>query len=202
MEDENRNVATHDDHSGKVNSDDCNCDEEINTDGRQVGQWQSRYEDKALKQIRREGVLIAIYMLCSAGLLYANSRGLLTAWLGYNSHDNVDIITYLFYYASAGMLGGTTYGMKYFYRVIAHGRWSRDRRAWRVFSPWIALVIGFIMGCMSVSGIFFSWSEMLSGWAITVGFVAGYFADRFVGVLVKFADSIFGKDDTSKKEKS
>ena len=187
--------------AGDENAHDCDVEiEELNTDGRDQYSWKSKYEDKKAKWgIFLDSLIVFFFFVISVFLLVINSQKTITIFLGYIDEATIETVQYLLYFSFAGLLGGTTFGMKYFYRVVARGYWTADRRIWRLFSPLIALVIGFIVGCMSVSGILFSWQEKNAGWAIAVGFVAGYFADRFVGVLVKFADTLFGKEDGKDK---
>src|SRR3546814_6990402 len=40
--------------------------------------------------------------------------------------------SYLFF---SGVLGGTLFGLKYLYKVVARGWWNEDRELWRFFSP-------------------------------------------------------------------
>lgn len=97
------------------------------------------------------------------------------------------------FYCFSGLLGGTVYGMKYLYRVVARGYWHEDRKAWRYMSPFIALAISFAFGAL-IDGKFITINnEMRASSIIGIGFLVGYFADRAIGKLHDIADVVFGQ---------
>jgi len=113
-----------------------------------------------------------------------------------NDTDKKPIAKYLIYFATGGLLGGSIYGMKYFYRVIARRYWTQDRRYWRILSPFISMAIAFVIGCMIYAGILNSGkpdSGFKNSWGVAFGFFAGYFADEAVGKMYDIATMIFGK---------
>lgn len=126
-------------------------EESVNTDGRKPYNWESGYPESARKEIRYEAIYIGIILILSL-------LGLLFNWCGYFSRficleaEKQSSFETILYYFISGLLGGTIFGIKYFYRVVARGYWSQDRRYWRIFSPWISSCIATVVGCMVISG--------------------------------------------------
>ena len=169
---------------------------DINTDDRERFKWKSDYPPEARKEIRLEALYVFFVFLLSFGLIIANYLSIFSCKLALTKPYIVPF-EYVIYFSSSGMLGGTVFGMKYFYRVVARGYWSQDRRYWRLLSPFISMSIAFIIGCMSSIGILNSYNSSSNTWAIVFGFFAGYFADEAVGKMYDVATFIFGK--TKKK---
>ena len=165
---------------------------DINTDGRERFDWESKYPFKARKEIFWESIYVCVIFLLSFILLFLNYLGKIS-FLFCLEESYIVQFEYLVYFSSAGMLGGTIFGMKYFYRAVARGFWTQDRRYWRVLSPFISLSIAFIIGCMSSIGILTSYNSSTNTWAIIFGFFAGYFADEAVGKMYDIATLLFGK---------
>lgn len=102
------------------------------------------------------------------------------------------------YCVASGLLGGSTFGMKYFYRVVARGFWNEDRVYWRIFSPWIAVALSIVMAAIMIKDVSSS-----SSLAITIGFLTGYFSDEAVSKMYDVACILFLKSDdggNSKKD--
>lgn len=102
------------------------------------------------------------------------------------------------YYLSSGMLGGITFGMKYFYRAVARGFWHIDRKPWRYMSPFIAMAVAFIVGIMIDASLITPQKNITTPEIISIGFLAGYFADEAVGKMYEIANVIFGKTATNR----
>src|SRR3546814_5851912 len=79
----------------------------------------------------------------------------------------------------SGVLGGTLFGLKYLYKVVARGWWNEDRELWRFFSPLLAGGLAFAVGALADAGLFgFKVGENQSAASfVSWGFIAGYFAD-------------------------
>jgi hypothetical protein len=169
---------------------------DINTDDRKRGEWKSMYPPEARKEIRCEAFYVFFVFLLSFGLLIANYFNIFSRLLSITESAIVRF-KYIVYFSSAGMLGGTIFGMKYFYRTVARGYWTQDRRYWRLLSPFISMTIAFIIGCMSSIGVLTFYNNSTNTWAIVFGFLAGYFADEAVSKMYEIATLIFGK--TTKK---
>ena len=99
------------------------------------------------------------------------------------------------YCVTSGLLGGATFGMKYFYRVVARGMWNEDRVYWRMFSPFIAVSLSVVMAAIMVKDVFSS-----SALAISVGFLTGYFSDEAVSKMYDVACVLFLKSNTDNSE--
>ena len=169
---------------------------DINTDDRKRAEWKSVYPPEARKEIKCEAFYVFFVFLLSFGLLIANYFNIFSRLLSI-TESTIVRFKYIVYFSSAGMLGGTIFGMKYFYRAVARGYWTQDRRYWRLLSPFISMTIAFIIGCMSSIGVLTFYNNSTNTWAVVFGFLAGYFADEAVGKMYEIATLIFGK--TTKK---
>lgn len=126
----------------------------VNTDGREPYEWKSKYPECARKEMKKEAIYIGAILLLSFILLICIVGGLIDligSLLGLESKKIVSLEGIILYFFS-GLLGGTVFGLKYFYRVVSRGYWSQDRKYWRIFSPWISACIAFVVGCMVLSG--------------------------------------------------
>lgn len=177
--------------TGKDQNTSDNGEPNVNTDGRDLYHWESGYPPKARFEIRLEALYISLILLLAfIGLLFIWS-GLFWKIIGieeeaYKSFSEIGIFFF------SGLLGGTIFGIKYFYRVVARGYWSQDRRYWRIFSPWISACIALIVGCMVLSGYLNTTKTPSDYVGICVGFIAGYFADEAVGKMSEVAVALFG----------
>lgn len=169
----------------------------VNTDGRKPYEWMSKYPDEARAEMRGEAVYIGIVLVLSFLGLLLNWCGLISCWLRIEELKRVSFEGIIFYFF-AGLLGGTIFGIKYFYRVVARGYWTQDRRYWRIFSPWISSCVALVVGCMVVSGYINSSQSPSTATGICVGFIAGYFADEAVGKMSEVAVALFGSNSKAK----
>ena len=179
----------------------CTNGEKINTDGRKPYDWESHYPKEARSQMKYDAIYIAAVLIVSITALVMLLKGCLWAARTENTAlDEERLLTFesLSIYFSSGVLGGTVYGMKYFYRVVARGFWSLDRRYWRIFSPWISGCIALVVGCMMISGIVSSVETHSVLTSICIGFVAGYFADDAVSKMSEVAKALFGTSSGAK----
>src|SRR3546814_13356778 len=94
----------------------------------------------------------------------------------------------------SGVLGGTLFGLKYLYKVVARGWWNEDRELWRFFSPLLAGGLAFAVGALADAGLFgFKVGENQSAASfVSLGFIAGYFADSASRKMQEIADILFG----------
>lgn len=170
------------------------------TDGRKALQWETRYPKDATAQIRCEALLLIFIFICAYALIFST-------WIGWLdkiwalSPEQVFTLRKYSYYASAGLLGGITFGVKFFYRLVARGYWNQDRRLWRGMSPFIAmtvaLVVGAMIDCSLMSGL---QQKQLSGAKyVSIGFLSGYFADQAMGKMYEIAKVIFGTSASPKE---
>lgn len=173
------------------------ADPGINTDGREAFHWESGYPSAARKEIRREAIYIGVVLAFALVGVFLNWRGMISFWLGIEE-TRVAAFEGSVLYFFAGLTGGTIYGMKYFYRVVARGYWSQDRRYWRIFSPWISAVIAVVIGCMVISGYINASQTPSTAAGLCLGFLAGYFADDAVGKMSDVAKALFGNSSKNK----
>lgn len=171
--------------------------EHLNTDGRKADEWQSRYPKEARKNIRNESIYVGgVFLFCLVGI-FLTWRGSLASWAATGCIDcsasTFNQFSYLFF---AGLLGGSLFGIKYLYKVVARGRWHLDRRTWRIFSPWISGGLALAIGALMDAGIFgMASSEAKASSYFSVGFIAGYFADSALAKMQEIANTIFGKPE-------
>lgn len=167
------------------------------TDGRGVNEWQSRYPKEAKTQIRQEAWFIFLTLVIALALIFATWQDAFAQLLSVPPTDGETLQKYA-YYSFSGLLGGSVYGMKYLYRVVARGWWHEDRKLWRYMSPFIALALSFAIGAL-IEGKFMSVGTKTNAAALVgTGFLVGYFADQAIGKLHDIADVIFGP--TGKKQ--
>ena len=162
-----------------------------NTDSRKRNEVTSRYETSIQKEIWWETFfLISLVFICCI-LLVCTWTGYIFKLVSIPEILHVPAKRYL-YFSLSGMLGGLTFGMKYFYRVVARGWWNQDRRIWRLLSPLISAIIALMIGIL-IEASFITTGKVLNGPTIvSIGFLAGYFADEAVGKMYEIANVIFG----------
>jgi hypothetical protein len=164
------------------------------TDERGIGDWATRYPPDARNAIRVEAVFVSICLLVSLiGTLAVaiESASFVVpmkhaAWLA--------LSPYLFAYLG-GLLGGTLFTMKWLYHTVAKGIWNRDRRLWRVFTPFLSggASLAVILLCASGALPFFGPQLVrTNAGALGLSIVLGYFSDRAFSALERFAEGGFG----------
>ncbi|MFC3660507.1 hypothetical protein [Luteimonas notoginsengisoli] len=168
-------------------------DEIINDDERERFFWESRYPPVAVARIRLDAAYVVCVFLLSLGGLLITWRGDLFDLVGCQSCSRVTLgrYSYLFF---AGLLGGSLFGLKYLYKVVARGWWNLDRELWRFFSPWLAGGMALGVGALANAGLFgFTVNDSPSGASfVSLGFIAGYFADSASRKMQEIADTLFG----------
>ena len=162
------------------------------TDGRDKFDCKSKYPEDAKSEIRCETIFLFTLLFSSLIALYLVWVGYVGSWLGLSGEEGLIFRKYALF-ATSGLIGGITFGMKYFYRVVARGYWHQDRKAWRIMSPFVSMIIALITGTL-VNTNMVSGQEMTSGAStLAIGFLAGYFADEAVGKMYEVANVIFGR---------
>lgn len=154
-------------------------------------EWDCRtkYDDKYLKQIRWEAGYTIILFSISVILIFLNYMETFEVILKF-SGDKKIIFHKVAYCVLAGFMGGTTFSLKYFYRVVARGLWDEDRKYWRYFAPFISIPLSIVMAAIMVRDVTAS-----STAAVSVGFLTGYFSDEAVSKLYDIACALFLKAD-------
>jgi hypothetical protein len=165
------------------------------TDGRLPYQWQSRWPDAARRQMRLEAVAIVLTVLLGLAAVVVAVFA-------------IDVTSPTFSFAGfllaalgAGMLGGTTFAIKWFYHVVARGMWHLDRRYWRLFVPYASSLLA-VVTSLAVLG-----SDVAVGKdprlplvvkTLLVAFLAGYFSDAASAKLADVAKVVFGVTERHK----
>lgn len=169
----------------------------VNTDGRKPYEWESKYPKEARDEMLGEAIYIGIVLFLSLLGLFLNWCGAFSCGL---EEDPTRVAAFegIVLYFFSGLMGGTIFGIKYFYRVVARGYWTQDRKYWRVFSPWISACVALVVGCMVVSGYINAAQTPSTAAGICVGFIAGYFADEAVGKMSEVAIALFGSSNKAK----
>lgn len=175
----------------------------VNTDGRKQYDWESKYPECAQKEMKKEAIYIAIILIIAFSLLIFIVAGLIDKvgnLIGLEAKKTASLEGVIIYFFS-GLLGGTIFGLKYFYRVVSRGYWSQDRKYWRIFSPWISACVAFVVGCMVLSGYINATQTQSFAAEICVGFITGYFADEAVGKMSEVATALFGSNSKTDPNK-
>ena len=173
-----------------------NKKDELPNDGREKGSYESRYKNKECqKKIKRDALYISILLVLSMILIFLNFLNFFENILGLSGDKSI-IFHKVVYCVTSGLLGGSTFGMKYFYRVVARGFWNEDRVYWRIFSPWIAVALSIVMAAIMIKDVSSS-----SALAITIGFLTGYFSDEAVSKMYDVACILFLKSNDSENAK-
>lgn len=175
----------------------------VNTDGRKQYDWESKYPECAQKEMKKEAIYIAIILIIAFSLLIFIVGGLIDKvgnLIGLDAKKTASLEGVIIYFFS-GLLGGTIFGLKYFYRVVSRGYWSQDRKYWRFFSPWISACVAFVVGCMVLSGYINATQTQSFAAEICVGFITGYFADEAVGKMSEVATALFGSNSKTDPNK-
>lgn len=168
-----------------------------NTDGRERNNVKSRYESSVQKEILIEAIFLILLVFVCLILLLCTWTGSIFNLLCIPENLHLSAKRYI-YFSLSGMLGGLTFGMKYFYRVVARGWWNQDRKVWRLMSPIISSIIALMVGIL-IESSFINTGKILNGTTIiSIGFLAGYFADEAVGKMYEVANVIFGTNSTKK----
>ena len=175
----------------------------VNTDGRKQYDWESKYPECAQKEMKKEAIYIAIILIIAFSLLIFIVGGLIDKvgnLIGLEAKKTASLEGVIIYFFS-GLLGGTIFGLKYFYRVVSRGYWPQDRKYWRFFSPWISACVAFVVGCMVLSGYINATQTQSFAAEICVGFITGYFADEAVGKMSEVATALFGSNSKTDPNK-
>lgn len=158
-------------------------------EGKQELDCGTKYDDKYLAQIRWEARYTIILFSVSIILIFLNYMEFFE-WILKLSGDKKIIFHKVAYCVLAGFMGGTTFSLKYFYRVVARGLWDEDRKYWRYFAPFISIPLSIVMAAIMVQDVTAS-----STAAVAVGFLTGYFSDEAVSKLYDIACALFLKAD-------
>lgn len=167
------------------------------TDERNQGDWKSRYNDKAVRTRQRvEATYLLALIAISFIALLLNYIGVLERWFCIPDVRQL-LFSRIFTCVICGLLGGTIFDMKWFYKAIAHGFWNIDRTYWRIFTPIISMTFAFGLACILSDNIIIHGSDFS---AATLGFLAGYFSDEAVGKMAEVAKVLFNTNNKSRED--
>ena len=172
--------------------------EHLNTDERPLGDWESRYSKIAQKAIKYDAAYVAFILLATLILIFLTWRGTVFdfAVSGCNACSKSTFYKYAYFYLG-GQLGGTLFGVKYLYNVVARGWWNIDRRLWRLFSPHLSGGLALAVCALVDSGIFGLTTKATAGAGnLSLGFITGYFADSALRKMKEIADTVFGSPES------
>lgn len=103
------------------------------------------------------------------------------------------------YFFLGGVLGGTLFGIKWLYHVVARGYWHQDRCLWRVMSPLLAGSLAFVVGTLMDAGFLgLTISASKAPAFLSLGFITGYFGDKALAKMTEIAEVIFSTREGSK----
>ncbi len=163
------------------------------TDERIQGHWESRYSNKKVLWTQiAEAAYLLLLVIVSFAIIYLNYVGVIENWFNVPEENQLHL-SRMITCVACGLLGGTIFDMKWFYKTIAHGYWNIDRIYWRVFTPVISLSFAFCLACIFSDNIIIHGDGFS---AATLGFLAGYFSDEAVGKMAEVAKVLF---NTGKK---
>lgn len=172
-------------------------DDHLNTDERPKGSWESRYPPKARVSIRVDACYVAMVLLLTLVavlLIWKGSAFQLLA--GDCATCSKKTFNRYAYFYLGGQLGGTLFGLKYLYNVVARGWWNIDRRLWRLFTPFLSGGLALAVAALTDSGLLGLTTKAGSGSTyFSLGFIAGYFADSALRKMKEIADTVFGSPE-------
>ena len=171
-------------------------------DGREVGEYTSRYPISAWCHIAPEFLLLAFYLILPScflldsiiepqenlvrdGYVYSSILG------AYVSSSNAKWIAL----ALAGFIGGAVFDLKWLYHSVAKGIWNRDRCLWRIIVPFNSAMVSLFTGFLFASGVIpflkdENFENILT--LLGFGFVFGYFSDNILAAMQNLARKAFG----------
>lgn len=179
------------------------------TDGREIGQWRTRYPKEAWRIIWRELIyLLTLLAIASIALLFIGCA--LTADRKVSSvalpliGGNLDRELLKWIAVSiSGMLGGIAFDLKWLYHSVAKCIWNEDRLLWRILVPYISAIVSVFLAFMIVSGIIpFLKADSFNSlyFSLGFGFLFGYFSDGVLAALKKIAHGAFGRTGPTSNE--
>lgn len=170
-------------------------DDHVNTDQRGKYDWESKWCDDSNRKIMQEAIWMGFLFFGCLALLILTWRGTTFNIIAYDCADcsNAVIEKYLYIFIG-GLFGGTIFGLKYLYKVVARGYWHLDRRLWRAFSPLLSAGTALAFGVLFDSGIIGLQinTDSASGY-FAIGFLTGYFADSAIAKMQEVAETLFAK---------
>jgi len=179
-------------------------DDHPNTDERLKGSWKSRYPPEARKSIRVDAYYVAFVLILTLVTVFLIWKGTAFQTLAGEcvTCSRKTFNRYAYFYLG-GQLGGTLFGVKYLYNVVARGWWNIDRRLWRLFTPFLSGGLALAVAALTDSGLLGLTTKAGTGSAyFSLGFIAGYFADSALRKMKEIADTVFGSPESHSSHSS
>jgi hypothetical protein len=167
-------------------------------DGRKRWDWESKWDAEARSAMRVEAAFLVTTALAGvAGTVVAS------LWL-HPQDPALGFDAFLLAAAGAGLVGGVTFGFKWFYHVIARGYWHLDRRYWRCIAPYISAVLAVVVALALFHSDLVAAKPRLEVLVETliVSFLGGYFSDGALAKLAEVAQVAFGKAEEHKQRQT
>jgi hypothetical protein len=177
------------------------------TDGRPLGDWESKYTQIARRYISQEayilGGLLFVLLFLSGTLLGLSGQSVQVTlpWLaqaGTTSNAPVPVLNIDFRLLAIffiGCLGGTTFSIKWLVHAAAKSKWHLDRRYWRLFVPSIGGVYACVVLTLLDGGVIGAQAgaqPRSAALTAAFAFLVGYFSDGVSGLLSNIANAVFG----------
>ncbi len=172
---------------------------ELPDDNRDPYESTSKYKDaNARHKQKKEAIYLAIILFTTLLLIVLNYLNIICNGLKMLNSD-IDLLLNkkIVYCALFGLLGGTTFDIKYFYRAVARGQWHEDRLFWRIFTPWVSIPLALVMGAIFSKTII----EANNAMSMCIGFFSGYFSDDAIGKMSDVAQVIFSRTNSGPENK-
>lgn len=177
-------------------------------DGREPGEWDTRYDPAAKKCIQFESRYLGAHLGIALLLIFLIALYISFAYTpdasGTQNQTPASIATsqrlvfgwlHLAFAYIGGVLGGTVYSIKWLIHVVAKNSWNLDRRLWRVFIPHLSGALAVAFAVLFASGIvgFTDDRAVNSPWiCLGISFLVGYFSDKATAKMAEVAETVFG----------
>ena len=169
---------------------------EAPTDGRELGKWESRFNERSARiQIAVE----SFYVWCLLAVLPVIMLAVeLRNWpIGkILKGEQLDRLTPISRAYIGGMFGGGLFATKWLYHTVAKGTWNADRLLWRLFTPLLSggVSVTVVLLCAGrVLPLFGSDLVRTSTGALGVAILVGYFSDKTFSKLERLAEQHLGE---------
>jgi hypothetical protein len=166
------------------------------SDGREKGDWKTRYaDDKARRAIVTEACILATLIIGIPILILLIWLGTAKTWFSIEQDRYRTVATFAYAWL-AGALGGAAFSAKWLIHTVSHETWNIDRRYWRVLTPIVGGTLAFALIALATSGLFrvLDADQLRTGSAVVgVSFLLGYFSDNTIAKLAELAERLLGE---------
>lgn len=164
-----------------------------NSDSRAPFDSKSKWSNEDRKAQRNEGIYLAI----------TGAIGIVTVAViintmcppGATGASTLAAFPSLLLAFAAGLVGGTSFAVKWWYRSIGRGLWHYDRQAWRVSVPWQSAAVAMFVHLLFRSDLIGILNPAVLDRIFNVtafGFLVGYFSDSAIAKMAEVSESLFG----------